>query len=194
MNVRCWFVVVIHTDHMDRTYEFIDRHICTQYVSIIVCISDWEVFSSNTLSVLQHDILSRFDSCEFGKLFTPRMTVLHVFTNLLNQVGCKSVRAHIFFCQCISGQKCQMCTKLNCHIDTHSRILTELDLFYLSEVMREASRNLRLIFELLGSYISLNCFKDHRKINDGVVSEVEQNFSDQYPPSVNIYTFFDCSV
>ena len=96
MNVRCWFVVVIHTDHTDRTYEFIDRHICTQYVSITVCISYWEVFSSNTLSVLQHDILSRFDSREFGKLFTPRMTVLHVFTNLLNQVGCKSVRAHIF--------------------------------------------------------------------------------------------------
>ena len=42
-------------------------------------ISDWEVFRNDTLSVFQHvidDILSPFDSREFGKLLAPRMGML----------------------------------------------------------------------------------------------------------------------
>ena len=83
-------------------------------------ISDWEVFRNYTLSVFQSEIdniLLRFGSREFGRLFSPRMGMLQVFTNLLNRVGCKSVLALLFFCQCIFGkrQNCQMCTRIICH-------------------------------------------------------------------------------
>ena len=157
-----------------KTFQF---RLIQKYSEII---SDWEVFRNDTLSIFQHeidDILSHFDSRKFGKLFTPRMGMLQVFTNLLNQVGCKSVLAQLFFCHRIFGkrQKCQMCTRLICRFETHSRILTDLNSVYLFEVMSEAPGDLKGVFELPGAYIPLNCFIDHRKIVNGVVSEGEQN-------------------
>ena len=106
--------------------------------------------------------------------------MLQVFTNLLNQVGCKSVHAHLFVCHRIFSkrQKCQLCTRLISRIEMHLKILTDLDSVYLFEVMSEAPDNLKRVFELPGAYISLNCFINHKKIVDGVVSEGGQNFYD----------------
>ena len=85
--------------------------------------------------------------------------------------------AHLFFCHRNFGkrQKCQMCTRLICRIETYSRILTDLDSVYLFEVMSDVPGDLKKrVFKLPGAYISLNCFIDHRKIVKSVVSQGEQ--------------------
>lgn len=122
-----------------------------------------------------------------GLLFTARSTMFEVFTDLMNQVGCKSVPAHLFLCHRVFSQRqtCKMCTRIICYETTHSKILSKLysKWILLNEFVTEAPEDLKRVFELMScpnvsSFLSLNCFIGCTRLNDSVVPREEENFPD----------------
>ena len=111
-----------------------------------------------------------------------------VLTDLMNHVGCKSVLAHSLLCHRVLGQQQarKMCIGMICRETTHLKILSELYLFPLNELVTEAPEDLKRVFELmscpnLSSVLSLNCVIDCTRLNDSVVSREEENFPDINP-------------
>ena len=120
-----------------------------------------------------------------GLLFTARSTMFEVFTDLMNQVGCKSVPAHLFLCHRVFSQRqtCKMCTRIICYETTHSKILSKLysKWILLNEFVTEAPEDLKRVFELMScpnvsSFLSLNCFIGCTRLNDSVVPREKRIF------------------
>ena len=114
--------------------------------------------------------------------------MVDVFTDLMNHVGCKSVLAHLLLCHRVLGQQQarKKCTGTICRETTHLKILSELYLFPLNELVTEAPKDLKRVFELLAcpnltSVLSLNCVIDCARLNYSVVSREEENFPDINP-------------
>ena len=76
--------------------------------------------------------------------YHPKANLRSVNYKVINYVGCKSILAHLLFCNRPSnkGQKCLMCTRMICRSKRYSNKLVD-------ELPADAPDDLNNVFELI---------------------------------------------